>query len=153
MSFFSTANTTRVMKEARVLITNAAVVDSTFQELGPGFTTCLQYENITDQAQASRVAQFVAPTNHSAQVLSRTMLATVKDMRHAPSRRHYVAKSRDWRHPRRMETGKSMYNSGRQTDVQVTEEVSREAEAMVVERLQQKLDKIERDQCAGSGVR
>ncbi|CAN0583647.1 unnamed protein product, partial [Laminaria digitata] len=66
------------MKEARVLITNAAVVDSTFQELGPGFTTCLRYENITDPTQASRVAQFIAPTNESAQLLSQTMLATVK---------------------------------------------------------------------------
>ena len=128
-------------------MTNAAVVDSMFQELGPGFTTCLRYENITDPVQASDVAQFVAPTNESAQLLSTAMLATVKHVHHSPSR-YYVSGSRHGERPVRGEMLRSKYGP-----LRPTEHASSEAEGMVVERLQQKLDKIERDQCGGSRMR
>lgn len=66
------------MKEARLLLNNAAVIESTFQELDPGFTTCFRYEDIQDPAQAARVAQFLAPNDFVAEKLSTKMLAKVK---------------------------------------------------------------------------
>lgn len=66
------------MRESRILLNNAAVVESTFRELGPGFTTCFRYEDMPDPAQAARVAQFVAPTEYVAQRLEKKMLANVR---------------------------------------------------------------------------
>jgi len=66
------------MQESRVLLNNAAVVESIFQELGPGFTTCFRYEDMEDPAQAARVARFAAPNDYIAEHLSRNMLYKVK---------------------------------------------------------------------------
>ncbi|CAM9553921.1 unnamed protein product [Scytosiphon promiscuus] len=66
------------MKESRNLINNAAVVESIFREVGPGFSTCFRYEDMANPTQASRVASFVAPTNYAAQRLSSKMLGAVR---------------------------------------------------------------------------
>ncbi|CAM9115645.1 unnamed protein product, partial [Hapterophycus canaliculatus] len=66
------------MKESRTLMNNAAVVESIFRELGPGFATCFRYEDMADPAQAMRVARFVSPTEYAAQRLSAVMLAAIK---------------------------------------------------------------------------
>lgn len=64
----------RFSHEARILMNNAAVVDSFFHELHPDFTTCFWYENIADPVQASRVARFVMPTKEGAANFSQTLL-------------------------------------------------------------------------------
>lgn len=119
----------RFMKEARVLLANAAVVESTFHELDPGFSTCFRYENMTDPSQASRVAEFVAPTEHIAQRLAQTMVAFVK----RPPSAGYL---------RRDTHGRQQMHGGHETHPKPNV-----AQAVVVERLQQKLDKIEKEQC------
>ncbi len=72
------AEMNRFMMESRILLNNAAVIESTFGELGPGFTTCFRYEDMEDPAQAARVAQFAAPNNFTAECLSTKMLSKVK---------------------------------------------------------------------------
>lgn len=66
------------MRESRILLNNAAVLESTFRELDPAFTTCFRYEDMADPDQAARVSQFVAPTDYVAQRLGKKMLANVK---------------------------------------------------------------------------
>lgn len=66
------------MREARALINNAAVIESTFQELGRGFATCFRYEDMSDPEQAHRVARFIAPDDNTAQLLEEKMLENVK---------------------------------------------------------------------------
>lgn len=66
------------MRESRILVNNAAVVESMFRELGPGFTTCFRYEDMSDPSQANRVATFVAPTKYVAQRLANKMLENAK---------------------------------------------------------------------------
>ncbi|CAM9172629.1 unnamed protein product [Ectocarpus sp. 8 AP-2014] len=66
------------MRESRALINNAAVVESTFQELGPGFATCFRYESMSDPEQTHRVARFIAPDDDTAQHLEEKMLENVK---------------------------------------------------------------------------
>lgn len=66
------------MRESHILLNNAAVVESYFQELGPGFTTCFRYEDMSDPDQAARVARFVSPTEILATFLAAKMLAGVK---------------------------------------------------------------------------
>lgn len=66
------------MRESRILLNNAAVIESTFRELDPRFTTCFRYEDIANPDQASRVAHFVAPTETIAQRIGKKMLANVQ---------------------------------------------------------------------------
>lgn len=74
------------MREARVLINNAAVVESIFQELGPGFATCFRYESMSDPEQTHRVARFIAPDDVTAQHLEEKMLENVKPRSASASR-------------------------------------------------------------------
>lgn len=70
--------TNRFMRESRILLNNAAVVESIFRELGPGFTTCFRYEDMADPAQAARVSKFLAPTDYVAERLEEKMLDNVR---------------------------------------------------------------------------
>lgn len=65
--------------EMRALLLNADVLKSTFSEIDSRFVTCLGYESISDAQQATRVANFLAPTQDIADQFSRTMLDAVKE--------------------------------------------------------------------------
>lgn len=81
------------MRESRILLNNAAVVESIFRELGPGFTTCFRYEDMSDRAQATRVAHFVAPTEYIAESLARKMLFNVRQRPQAEQEETHVRAS------------------------------------------------------------
>lgn len=98
------------MKESRNLLNNAAVVESMFREVGPGFATCFRYEDMADPLQAFRVAKFVAPTNYAAERLSSKMLSAVK-IRSPPGgaegggRSLELAKGAPWDRPHQVGVG------------------------------------------------
>ena len=66
------------MRESRILLNNAAVVESIFRELDPAFTACFRYEDMSDPGQAGRVARFIAPTDYVAERLEKKMLENVR---------------------------------------------------------------------------
>lgn len=171
------------MKEARILLTNAAVVDSTFEEIGPDFTTCFRYENMSDPLQAARVSEFVSPNNVTAKRLTDTMLWTAKTPSQTKSKREKkvarkhskskAAQQQEKDHADRLERAREQNrkrggldgddrddaSSGRvssknsnalQKGANNVEVVWDEERGMVTERLQQRMDKIERSRCSWS---
>lgn len=115
------------MMESRVLLTNADVVYSTFREIDPAFVTCFHYDNISDPDQATRVAKFCAPTDYAAQRFAKQMLASVHLQPGGTNLRNSHS------HMRRSQS-KGLSESN-------------DAKEMLVARLQQKLNHIEREQC------
>lgn len=111
----------RFMMESRALLANADVLVSTFRELGPGFVTCFYYDHITSEEQAERVADFVAPTEQLAHRFATRMVKSVR----RPRRRQWSDK---------VDPYKDLWPSD-------------SAKGLLVARLQQKLNAIERDQC------
>ncbi|CAM9485768.1 unnamed protein product [Scytosiphon promiscuus] len=109
--------------EARVLINNAAVVDSSLHELHPDFVTCFSYDMIADPAQASRVARFAVPTEKVAASLEKTLLETV--------RVRPLTEAED----------------GGDEGGEAEDEQDAEGRELMSGRLQEKLDQIERDRC------
>lgn len=99
--------------EARVLINNAAVIESSLQELAPSFVTCFSYNRISDPDQANRVAEFVMPTTAGAEHFAKILLQVAGMI----SPTSAIADNVD------------------------------NGEAMMSRRLQQKMNKIERDRC------
>lgn len=131
------------MLEARILLANAAVVESLFREVGPEFTTCFRYDNMSDPSQAARVSRFVAPTEYAASRLANIMVDAVK----TPSEN---SKSRYGKKHGNLDGIGDGGPRGRLWDRHRTNEaevVMDQAQEMVVGRLQQKMDAIERDQC------
>ncbi|CAM9565773.1 unnamed protein product [Scytosiphon promiscuus] len=63
--------------EARILTNNAAVIDSSLRELDPNFVTCFSYETSCDPVQASRLADFISPTESVAKKVATILLETV----------------------------------------------------------------------------
>lgn len=111
------------MKETRALLANTDVIHSTFRELAPGFVTCFSYDDISSKEQAERVATFAAPTEFIAQRFATTMLQVQK-------------------HNPKGERQKEI------TGDRVQELTNPDGpKRFLVERLQQKLDAIERDCC------
>lgn len=84
----------RFVHEARILINNAAVIDSTLRELDPSFVTCFSYEMSCDPIQASRVADFIAPTEPVAAKLANILLEAVNV--ESPSKRKDQEDTEGW---------------------------------------------------------
>lgn len=84
----------RFAHEARILINNAAVIDSTLRELHPSFVSCFSYEMSCDPAQAARLADFIAPTHTVAMKLAKTLLEAVNV--EAPATRGDVEDAEGW---------------------------------------------------------
>lgn len=47
----------------RIMLTDAAVLHSQLEELGPDFVVCFDYANMWSADQTSKVADFVSPSN------------------------------------------------------------------------------------------
>lgn len=105
--------------EMRALLVNADVVKSTFSEIDSRFVTCLRYEDISDAQHATRVANFLAPTQDMAKRFAKTMLDAVKN------------KSQGRANPKKYKA--------------LSDPES--AEFWLISRLQQKLDLIEEREC------
>eukprot|EP00903_Cladosiphon_okamuranus_P013988 g13009.t1 len=145
------------MRESRILLNNAAVVESIFRELGPGFTTCFRYEDMADPAQAARVAKFVAPTDYVAERLSNKMLDNVRPKSEADHANLKKGKSplrykgRDPRHAAYREREEEMNRAGKEelaVGAGAVGAISGNlAKDLVVARLQQKIDHIESGVC------
>ncbi|CAM9704712.1 unnamed protein product [Pylaiella littoralis] len=68
--------------EARILITNAAVIDSALREVDSGFVSCFSFDGRSDSRQAARVAEDVMPTPDAATMFSHLLLEYATD--HSP---------------------------------------------------------------------
>lgn len=105
----------RFPHEARILMNSAAVVDSGLREVAAKFVTCFEFGKKSSAAQASRVAEFVMPTQESASIFSQALLDVSVATTEHPDGAEVVE-----------------YGGTRK---------------MISDRLQEKLDQIERDQC------
>lgn len=153
----------RFMIEARVLVTNAAVMESFFHEIDPAFTTCLRYENITSKLQAERVSSFVAPTEYSAHRMKEVMISTVKLRSSPPGHTRFLRwqghiSSEDWDREEEPSMGwtDAGGNFGQSATVEglrwrqrrATGEKLTERQEVITTRLQQKLNIIEQEMCS-----
>ncbi|CAN0163759.1 unnamed protein product [Ascophyllum nodosum] len=157
------------MMEARVLMSNAAVMESFFHEIDPAFTTCFRYENITSDAQAERVSRFVAPTEYSAGRLAGMMLSAAKTplshpghMRSRRLRAHgalegseYWPEAMDDAWPgsggteaKEVERSATIEGWRARGGHRRSSEKLTEAQEMMAVRLQRKLDILERELCS-----
>ncbi|CAM9772841.1 unnamed protein product [Ectocarpus fasciculatus] len=114
------------IRESRILLNNLAVVHSTFQEMDPAFTTCFRYGEMANPAQASRVAGFLAPNNHTAENLAGQILSHVKTKKKSGGK-----------------------GGKRRRHLEYLEGMDR-PKALVVTRLQQRLDMVEKDVCSAA---
>lgn len=94
-------------------------MSSTFRELDPGFVSCFYYSDMASKDQADRVARFAAPTEDVAGQMSDRMIQFAMSFR---------------------EPSKIDHRSSEIMDPMTSE-------GLIVERLQQKLDAIERQVC------
>lgn len=139
------------MKEARILINNAAVVESTFQEVDLGYTTCLCFEDLADAGQASRVAEFISPTENVAEKVAHKMLAAFSSDSMGGARQKYSLNT----HPQRSHAKFGTNPKGsryQRAPSNLGASQLNEAEEVVAARLQQGLDRIERGQCSAGGL-
>lgn len=66
----------------RILFTDMAVLQSFLGELDPGFIICHDWDSLGSETQASQIAQFVAPNDEVAGMLSTSLVDTANEHRH-----------------------------------------------------------------------
>lgn len=65
----------RFMAYVQVLLLDLAALHSSLDELEPGFIVCHRYSDVKDEAQASKISNFVCPTETLAESLRSTLLS------------------------------------------------------------------------------
>eukprot|EP00752_Nemacystus_decipiens_P008517 g7606.t1 len=140
------------MRESRILLNNAAVVESIFRELDPGFTTCFRYEDMSESSQAARVARFIAPTEYVAQRLEKKMLENVRPRspteQQDPNQLRY--RMDPWKDPRLADYRDRKFNRAGSEEAAGARGFvpsGNPTKDIVVARLQQKIDHIESGVC------
>lgn len=93
---FGQMKSRRFSHEARILITNAAVIDSAFREVDPAFISCFSIDRGSDSGQAVRVAEDVMPTPDAATSFSQLLLEHSADHASRDAQPSVVNKQDGW---------------------------------------------------------